>query len=312
MSHSVTISSPRFPIRNPLSRFSAKKDDIRVKTVYNGEVQIIHVSADILMDTLWEEMRKICRFLNSEQFTLKWMDDEGDPCRITSQQELDEAFRLSELEKDREITIHVFPNGPPAPGLPCQGEDRSIYRCGARRWRKLYRVNGHVFQAKRFNRRAFCAYCQDRIWGLGRQGLKCTQCKLLVHKKCQKVLCKPCLNDQQEQEQQPFLKNKRISEGSDSPQLNGCKYDVKNNSKCEESALDSVDCVDGASNRQYHLEDFEMLGVLGRGSYAKVFMVELKQTKRIYAMKVRFYLKMKIAFFFLSQKMCHLEAIFCK
>lgn len=28
----------------------------------------------------------------------------------------------------------------------------SIYRRGARRWRKLYRVNGHIFQAKRFNR----------------------------------------------------------------------------------------------------------------------------------------------------------------
>jgi atypical protein kinase C iota type len=36
--------------------------------------------------------------------------------------------------------------------MPCQGEDRSIYRRGARRWKKLYKVNGHIFQAKRFNR----------------------------------------------------------------------------------------------------------------------------------------------------------------
>ena len=28
----------------------------------------------------------------------------------------------------------------------------SIYRRGARRWRKVYKVNGHIFQAKRFNR----------------------------------------------------------------------------------------------------------------------------------------------------------------
>lgn len=33
-----------------------------------------------------------------------------------------------------------------------QTDDRSIYRRGARRWRKLYRINGHIFQAKRFNR----------------------------------------------------------------------------------------------------------------------------------------------------------------
>ena len=28
----------------------------------------------------------------------------------------------------------------------------NMYRRGARRWRKLYRINGHLFQAKRFSR----------------------------------------------------------------------------------------------------------------------------------------------------------------
>ena len=40
--------------------------------------------------------------------------------------------------------------------------------------------------------RAFCAYCHDRIWGLGRQGFKCTQCKLLIHKKCHKLIKVGC------------------------------------------------------------------------------------------------------------------------
>lgn len=40
------------------------------------------------------------------------------------------------------------------------------------------------------------------------------------------------------------------------------------------------------SQRQYSLQDFELIRVIGRGSYAKVLMVELKRTKRIYAMKV--------------------------
>ena len=68
----------------------------------------------------------------------------------------------------------------------------SIYRRGARRWRKVYRVNGHTFQPKRFNRRAFCIYCSDRIWGLGRQGFKCISCKLMVHKKCHKLIQTSC------------------------------------------------------------------------------------------------------------------------
>lgn len=45
------------------------------------------------------------------------------------------------------------------------------------------------------SQRAFCAYCHDRIWGLGRQGFKCTQCKLLVHKKCHKLGSKSCTNE---------------------------------------------------------------------------------------------------------------------
>lgn len=60
------------------------------------------------MDKLREDMRTICGFdmRPESQFTMKWVDDEGDPCRIASQQELDEALRLYELEKDTEITIH--------------------------------------------------------------------------------------------------------------------------------------------------------------------------------------------------------------
>lgn len=34
------------------------------------------------------------------------------------------------------------------------------------------------------------------------------------------------------------------------------------------------------------IEDFTLLRVIGRGSYAKVFAVEQKRTKRKYAMKV--------------------------
>lgn len=42
----------------------------------------------------------------------------------------------------------------------------------------------------------------------------------------------------------------------------------------------------GGVQRQYSLADFELIRVIGRGSYAKVLMVELRRTRRIYAMKV--------------------------
>lgn len=34
------------------------------------------------------------------------------------------------------------------------------------------------------------------------------------------------------------------------------------------------------------MDDFNILRVIGRGSYAKVILVEQKRTKRLYAMKV--------------------------
>ena len=55
----------------------------------------------------------------------------------------------------------------------------------------------------------------------------------------------------------------------------------------------SADGGDGAATPASHenknmvsLSDFDMIKVIGRGSYAKVLMVELKSTRRIYAMKV--------------------------
>ncbi|XP_047535185.1 atypical protein kinase C isoform X1 [Vanessa atalanta] len=188
----------------------------------------------------------------------------------------------------RVLSRNVFPNVPAAPGMPCAGEDRSIYRRGARRWRKLYRVNGHIFQAKRFNRRAFCAFCQDRIWGLGRQGFKCIQCKLLVHKKCHKLVQKPCSNEHVD----PI----EVKDDANGESTLGRASSVRSRADPEPplpetppapaSAPVRNEDLEPGSQRQYSLDDFELIRVIGRGSYAKVLMVELKRTKRVYAMKV--------------------------
>lgn len=268
--------------------------EIRVKTAFNGEVMITYIDPKITVDQLRYEMMVICRFSSDQDFTMKWVDEEGDPCILSTQMELDEAVRLYELNKDSELTIHVFPNVPPAPGMPCQGEDRSIYRRGARRWRKLYRVNGHIFQPKRFNRRAFCAYCHDRIWGLGRQGFKCIQCKLLIHKKCHKLGKKTCTNDPIVIDDTNGDSQTSLSTPSSDTALPDLKEYSDRNSVIDQSA-DSVPIEDPQAktgdeevgvSRQYSIADFELIRVIGRGSYAKVLMVELKKTKCIYAMKV--------------------------
>lgn len=265
-------------------------NEIKVKIAYSGEVMITYIDEAITYEGLCREIREICRFGQDQDFTMKWVDEENDPCTIQSDLELDEAIRLYEVNRDSELVIHVFPNVPTAPGMSCIGEDRSIYRRGARRWRKLYRINGHIFQAKRFNRKAFCAFCHDRIWGLGRQGFKCIQCKLLVHKKCHKLGSKPCSNEHVE----PVLVQDPNDESSGQdgipPPEQYPSSDPYHHEPCDQVPVEVNENVEepleSGTQRQYSLQDFELIRVIGRGSYAKVLMVELKKTRRIYAMKV--------------------------
>lgn len=80
--------------------------EIRAKIAYNGEVLITYINQDITLEGLCQEMREICRFPSDQVFTMKWVDEEGDPCTISTQLELDEAIRLYEVNRDSELTIH--------------------------------------------------------------------------------------------------------------------------------------------------------------------------------------------------------------
>merc|ERR1719512_654882 len=256
--------------------------EIRVKTAYNGQVFITYIDHSMTYPHLMEEMRDICGFSPDQELTIKWVDEEGDPCIVQSQTELDEAIRLYEVNKEAELAVHVFPGLPPAAGQPCHGEDRPIYRRGARRWRKMYKVNGHIFQAKRFNRRAFCAYCSDRIWGLGRQGFKCVQCKLLIHKKCHKLCHKTCDATQAAKNPEPNGSENNTPEQS----INLPHDEPEPSLGMLEDGPSLPPGAESAKTGMISLVDFDLIKVIGRGSYAKVLMVELKSTKRIYAMKV--------------------------
>uniref|UniRef100_A0A673MN06 Protein kinase C n=1 Tax=Sinocyclocheilus rhinocerous TaxID=307959 RepID=A0A673MN06_9TELE len=227
-----------------------------------------------------EEVRMMCGVRKEMPITLKWIDDEGDPCTISSQMELEEAFRIYTRNRCSGLLLHVFPSIPEKPGMPCPGEDKSIYRRGARRWRKLYRVNGHLFQAKRFNRKAYCGHCSERIWGLGRQGYKCINCKLLVHKRCHKLVPLTCQRhmDPVMPSQEPLVDEDRSGEEVELPPEDPEETD---DLKAVVDGIEGIQISQGLG-----LGDFDLIRVIGRGSYAKVLLARLKKNEQIYAMKV--------------------------
>ncbi|XP_015245528.1 PREDICTED: protein kinase C zeta type [Cyprinodon variegatus] len=283
-------------------------DWVKVKAHYRGYMLITDMPSSVSFVELCEEVKTMCSVARQQPITLKWIDDEGDPCTISSQMELEEALRIYSRTKRSGLLLHVFPSIPERPGMPCPGEDKSIYRRGARRWRKLYRVNGHLFQAKHFNRKAYCGHCGERIWGLGGQGYKCISCKLLVHKRCHRLLPQTCqrLMDPVMPSQEP-PSDARSEEvdlpPDDAEDTDGISFlphnravDKREETDTEDSDLnplqdikDVVDGIDGIKLSQgttLGLSDFELIRVIGRGSYAKVLLVRLKKNEQIYAMKV--------------------------
>lgn len=249
---------------------------IKVKVFFGKDANMVtYLEPNITLEQLQKEVQELWQ-LNTDQLFMKWIDDEGDPCLLTCQEELDEMLLLQDRTNCKaELILHVFENQPIMPGMPCPGEDGNMYRRGAIRWREKtkYKIYGHIYEPKRLKTDT-CAYCQDTIWGLGRGGFKCINCKLMVHKRCHK-LCKVICG----------------SRPHDSSNLLPSSYQTgpaggdSNLISTHEQNIDMDQEVAGHPPH-YRLEDFELMRVIGRGSYAKVLMVELKSTRRIYAMKV--------------------------
>uniref|UniRef100_A0A8C2R6V8 PB1 domain-containing protein n=1 Tax=Capra hircus TaxID=9925 RepID=A0A8C2R6V8_CAPHI len=71
-----------------------------------GDLLITSLDSATTFDELCAEVREMCRLHPGHPLTLKWVDNEGDPCTVSSQMELEEAFRLSCQHKDEGLTLH--------------------------------------------------------------------------------------------------------------------------------------------------------------------------------------------------------------
>ncbi|VDD83199.1 unnamed protein product [Mesocestoides corti] len=269
-----------------------------------GTITITEIDSSVDFQQLQLAVISLYHFSPETLFTLKWVDDEGDPCLLTGDSELREAVRLYQLNKEPFLLVHVFIGAPPEPGMPCPGEDCKMYRRGAKRWnKKFYHLKGHNFLARRFNRNAICAYCEDRIWGLGQQGYKCNACKLLIHKRCAPSVdfrCGEVAPAHEVVRQRPVTVNgvgaeeMLVADGIQNNAFIASDREVydspassRKNKQGAKAAPDALVIPEvPVKSEQVGLDHFKLLRVIGRGSYAKVFQVEYKPTGKIYAMKV--------------------------
>ncbi|KAH7710155.1 hypothetical protein AAVH_22560 [Aphelenchoides avenae] len=270
------------------------EQETKVKIFFSKQVLVVYFGSTIGLDIFYARLREACKLQPNQPVTAKWIDNEDDPCTISSQRELDEALRLTNELQDAELRVHIFLGLPIAPGAPCPGEDKTVYRRGARRWKKKsYHVNMHHFEPKRLNPRTTCTVCTDTIWGLGRAGMRCSGCNMCVHKKCHKSVRSVCVKD-------PLHGAHRFADGFPPT------YPVTHRTSHIQQPVVTPNAYTGPENRidlpEHHrnenalaaaesqwgmsLDDFNLLTVIGRGSYAKVLQAEHKTTGQIYAIKI--------------------------
>ncbi|KAL7738199.1 hypothetical protein ACLKA6_006535 [Drosophila palustris] len=94
-------------LNNAASLLGNSPNCITVKTAYNGQIIITTINKNISYEELCYEIRNICRFPIDQPFTIKWVDEENDPCTISTNMELIEAIRLYEMNYDSQLVIHV-------------------------------------------------------------------------------------------------------------------------------------------------------------------------------------------------------------
>ncbi|KAM9467730.1 protein kinase C theta type [Clarias gariepinus] len=191
----------------------------------------------------------------------------------------------------------------------------------------------HRFKVYNYKSPTFCEHCGTLLWGLARQGLKCEECGMNVHHKCQKKVANLCGVNQKlmaealamiESTQQARSSRDNEIIGRDGPvgvgqpgvvrEPSGClpplpiqtlspasapplprkeqqgvawdsPFEGDNNSLSLTQVSEPLYAVPHKEHHKFTLDDFLLHKMLGKGSFGKVFLAELKTTGTFFAVK---------------------------
>ncbi|XP_055681395.1 putative protein kinase C delta type homolog isoform X5 [Lutzomyia longipalpis] len=158
----------------------------------------------------------------------------------------------------------------------------------------------HRFKAYTFMSPTFCDHCGSLLYGLFRQGLKCEDCDVNCHKKCEKLTANLCGVNQKLIVEALASVRRGVHEARDSPSTPpshnpAFKIDSTHDSddletsytygQYQRSGRITAPATSIPRFRKYAVEDFHFLAVLGKGSFGKVLLAELRNTEFYYAIK---------------------------
>ncbi|XP_021265198.1 protein kinase C delta type isoform X1 [Numida meleagris] len=159
----------------------------------------------------------------------------------------------------------------------------------------------HRFKVYNYMSPTFCDHCGSLLWGLVKQGLKCEECAMNVHHKCQKKVANLCGINQKLLAEALTQVSQRSSRRSDSGSVENVgiyqDFDKKprgpgGDATADNSQYDKL--WEGstaktapriASKRKFNIDSFVFHKVLGKGSFGKVLLAELKGKNEFFAIK---------------------------
>uniref|UniRef100_A0AAY4DB08 Protein kinase C n=1 Tax=Denticeps clupeoides TaxID=299321 RepID=A0AAY4DB08_9TELE len=133
----------------------------------------------------------------------------------------------------------------------------------------------HKFSIHNYKVPTFCDHCGSLLWGLLRQGLQCKVCKMNVHRRCESNVAPNCGVDARgiaKVLSDLGVTPDKISTGgglSESAEEGRANGEIKT-----------------LQSKRMNLEHFIFIKVLGKGSFGKVMLAELRGTDEVYAVKV--------------------------
>uniref|UniRef100_A0A8C6U2M2 Protein kinase C n=1 Tax=Neogobius melanostomus TaxID=47308 RepID=A0A8C6U2M2_9GOBI len=116
----------------------------------------------------------------------------------------------------------------------------------------------HRFKMYNYKSPTFCEHCGTLLWGLAKQGLKCEECSMNVHHKCQNKVANLCgVNQKLMAEALAMIESK------------------------QQVGFEAIQFIQWLSR----CICFTFLIMLGKGSFGKVFLAELKSSGQFFAVK---------------------------
>uniref|UniRef100_A0A3B5L9N9 Protein kinase C n=1 Tax=Xiphophorus couchianus TaxID=32473 RepID=A0A3B5L9N9_9TELE len=157
----------------------------------------------------------------------------------------------------------------------------------------------HKFSIHNYKVPTFCDHCGSLLWGLLKQGLQCKVCKMNVHRRCETNVAPNCGVDARgiakvladmgvtpETISSTAQQRRKLSRLQESLSLDEQRPQLTSSSPTNSSSSPSSAARENGQTQRRALEDFNFIKVLGKGSFGKVMLGELKGTDEVYAVKV--------------------------